>query len=602
MKHVNFKRLTIKNFLSIGEEPVEISFPSGLNIITGFNKDKADRRNGVGKSTIADGIYFSIYGSTIRDIKKENIPNNMTSGKTEVSIEFDVQHDGINTEYKITRLLNPSKCYIYKNDVDITRDSINNTTKFVSDLISSSPEVFQNCIIMTVNNTIPFMAKKKIEKRKFIEGILNLEVFSNMLTRVRNEYNDIQREFNVECGRYEGVSNQIQSIESQKQAQEIETQKKLDNLTSRKNSNLKEISTLKSKSQIVIDKSISEYNGMIDTYKAALVECNQKIGSSNDKMTVLLTNNKHIEKTIKTMGAESATCPMCLQPISDHTKDKIEEEKEKLSTQIVDNNTRVDELMKNRTKAESLRRTLENGIENVQKKINDQTIKLKEKDGILSRLNQLEEWNNEIIQDISSVQNQTDVFDTMMNNLTTQLNSIQKEINSQKSNINLLDVVKFVVSEEGVKSYIVKKILQLLNNKLAYYLKKMDSNCVCIFNEYFEEQIIDDKGKVLSYFNFSGAEKKNIDLACLFAFMDIRRLQGDVAFNFNIYDELFDSSLDEKGVELVIDILTERIEKFNECIMVISHRKESAKLATQDVIFLEKKNGITTRVTAPVEV
>mgnify|MGYP003310018148 FL=1 len=206
MKYVNFKRLTIKNFLSIGEEPVEVHFPSGLNIITGFNKDKADRRNGVGKSTIADAIYFSIYGSTIRDIKKENISNNMTSGKTEVSIEFDVKQDGVNTEYKITRLLNPSKCYIYKNDNDITRDSINNTTKFVSDLVSSSPEVFQNCIIMTVNNTIPFMAKKKIEKRKFIEGILNLEVFSNMLTKVRNEYNDIQREFNIECGKYEGIS------------------------------------------------------------------------------------------------------------------------------------------------------------------------------------------------------------------------------------------------------------------------------------------------------------------------------------------------------------------------------------------------------------
>ena len=359
---------------------------------------------------------------------------------------------------------------------------------------------------------------------------------------------------------------------------------------------------LKNKSQIVIDKSISEYNEIINTYKTGLVECNEKIGNLNDRMTVLLTNNKHIEKTIKTMGAESATCPMCLQPISDHTKEKIEEEKDKLSTQTNDNNKKVDELMEKRSKAESLRKTLEDGIEKIQKTISEQTIKLKEKDGILSRLNQLEEWNKEIIQDISSVQTQTDVFDTMMNDLTRQLDDIQTEINKQKSKINLLDVVKFVVSEEGVKSYIVKKILQLLNNKLAYYLKKMDSNCVCIFNEYFEEQIIDDKGKVLSYFNFSGAEKKNIDLACLFAFMDIRRLQGDVAFNFNIYDELFDSSLDEKGVELVIEILNERIEKFNECIMVISHRKESAKLATRDVIFLEKKNGITTRVTAPVEV
>jgi len=129
----------------------------------------------------------------------------------------------------------------------------------------------------------------------------------------------------------------------------------------------------------------------------------------------------------------------------------------------------------------------------------------------------------------------------------------------------------------------------------------MDANCICMFNEYFEEQIVDDKGKICSYFNFSGAERKNIDLACLFTFMDIRRLQGDVAFNVSMYDELFDSSLDEKGVELVVNILRERLEKYNECMMVISHRKESTKYATAetnigDVIFLEKKNGITRRI------
>ena len=89
---------------------------------------------------------------------------------------------------------------------------------------------------------------------------------------------------------------------------------------------------------------------------------------------------------------------------------------------------------------------------------------------------------------------------------------------------------------------------------------------------------------------------KNIDLACLFAFMDIRRMQGDVAFNFSIYDELFDSSLDEKGVELVLTILKERIEKYKECVMVISHRKESTKLATGEIIFLQKDKGVTTRV------
>ena len=66
MKYVNFKNVSIKNFLSVGEQPVDVQFNTGLNIITGHNKDKLDRRNGVGKSTVADSIYFAIFGTTLR--------------------------------------------------------------------------------------------------------------------------------------------------------------------------------------------------------------------------------------------------------------------------------------------------------------------------------------------------------------------------------------------------------------------------------------------------------------------------------------------------------------------------------------------------------
>ena len=76
----------------------------------------------------------------------------------------------------------------------------------------------------------------------------------------------------------------------------------------------------------------------------------------------------------------------------------------------------------------------------------------------------------------------------------------------------------------------------------------------------------------------------------------MRRLQGDIAYNIVMFDELLDSSLDEKGVELVLDIIRERIDTYSESIYIISHRKESVKAATGDVVVLEKKNGITTRV------
>ena len=209
---------------------------------------------------------------------------------------------------------------------------------------------------------------------------------------------------------------------------------------------------------------------------------------------------------------------------------------------------------------------------------------------------QLNQWHIELEQDLKDLEADTNTHDALITEQANRLDIVKTEIEKLKEKLNTLDVVKFIVSEEGVKSYIVKKILQLFNSKLAYYLKKMDANCICTFNEYFEEEIVDNKGKPCSYFNFSGAERKNVDLACLFTFMDIRRLQGDVSFNFSIYDELFDSSLDERGVELVIGILKERVEKYNECIMVISHRKESIKAATGDIIFLEKNNGITRRV------
>ena len=174
MKQVVFKDIEIQNFLSVGDEPVRVDFRPGFHIITGINRDKQDRRNGIGKSTISDGIYFAIFGTTLRELKKDLIPNNITNNTCKVQLRFNVITEQSVDSYTIVRTLTPTKCYIYKNDVDITRDSIGNNTNYIQDLIKCTGEVFQNTVIMTVNNTVPFMAKRKVEKRKFIEGIFNL--------------------------------------------------------------------------------------------------------------------------------------------------------------------------------------------------------------------------------------------------------------------------------------------------------------------------------------------------------------------------------------------------------------------------------------------
>jgi DNA repair exonuclease SbcCD ATPase subunit len=597
MKNILFNKITIKNFLSVGNEPVVVEFKPGLHIITGINRDKDDRRNGVGKSTVADAVYFAVFGETLRDLKKEYVINNVNKKTCEIILDVTVVgYNKTKENIQIIRTLDPSKCYVYVNEEDKTRDSIANTNAYIASKFDCTPEIFQNCVIMTINNTIPFMAKKKQEKRKFIEDIFNLSVFSNMLSDVKNDISERKKNFEILAARHDEAGKSLETLKKQSENLKIERELKKKKYTLRQENNTKELEALSKTISLFQEIDIQKNETDIKLLVKKSEKLDATIKELRDKVSSAKTQIDIKEKDLKKIGTEKDVCPTCLRPIEEHDRNHIKQEKTKIKKEIDAFNEDIKENHKKEEETAELENKVYAAIESLKIKINDFKIKQKEIENIKSRINQLNTWQKELEIDLKDLENSNNTSDLSLQEHEVKIDKISEEIESIKTDLNKLDVVKFVMSEEGVKSYIVKKILQIFNTKLAYYLKKMDANCVCKFNEYFEEDIIDDKGKECSYFNFSGAERKNIDLACLFTFMDIRRLQGDISFNFSIYDELFDSSLDEKGVELVISILKERVEKYKECAMVISHRKESIKAATGDIIFLEKVNGITKRV------
>ena len=596
MKYVTFERLKIKNFLSIGEDEVIVDFKKGLHIITGINRDKEDRRNGVGKSTIADALYFAIFGSTIREIKKEYIANNLTGGVCEVELTFNVNSPRGNNNFKIVRSLNPSKLHIYKDGVDRTRDSIINTTEYIEAVLTSSEEVFHNCVIMTINNTLPFMAKTKVEKRKFIEQIFNLQIFSDMLQNLRDDMNAVNKNFDIETTKYTEIEKSIQTYEAQKQLRVKEREDKIGNITSKIDYNSKEIKKLNnelSKSEN-IDLTIKEEE--IKTLNKGYDAVEKLIQNQIVELTEINAVIKQATDKIGKIGTTGDVCPTCLRPIELHDRKHFEEETEKLITFCTEKNAASAKCKTNVSLSNDKKNKIKAFITKTNDDLNSLKVKIENRKMLSKRIQDLTDLNNQLKESIDHMNEHNDSFNDVILQTKERFDLVKQEIDNIKKILNLLDVVKFVVSEEGVKSYIVKKILQNFNSKLAFYLKKLDSNSICIFNEYFEEEILNEKGKMCAYNNFSGAERKAIDLACLFSFMDMRKAQGNVHYNISIYDELLDSSLDEKGVDLVLEILKERSEKFNECIFIISHRKESIKSATGDIIFLEKHNGITRRV------
>ena len=593
MKRINFTKLKIQNFLSIGKTPIEINFREGLNIITGSNKDKPDRRNAVGKSSIIDAFYFAIFGESLRGIKRDNMINNITGGTSHIELDFSIITNNNACSYKIIRNLNPSKVFLYKNDEDITRDSIKNTNTYINQLLESSQTIFENCVIMAINTTIPFMAKTKIDKRKFIEGICGMEIFGIMLLELRAQYNALKREYDLESIRLEEVKKALQEYKTQ-QANALQKQKdELQKLKLKQKENIDEKKALLEKlknHKIIIHDEISKQ-------KNILLEL---IDGIDDQITAL-TENCANKKTIvnykkeifRKIGTQEDKCPVCLKPITEQDCQNIEKERKELLREIKILVDQIEETLTTITNIKNKKQKIKTDIEDIEKQITEYRVQQQEKNNIKERVEQINKQQEEINQELKLKQLQETDFDEIIEETNKRYKTLYNKLNKLLKNINILDIVKYVISEEGVKSYIVNKILEILNSKLIHYLQKLDSNIICLFNEYFEEEILNEKGKICSYFNFSGAERKTIDLACLFAFNDLRKMQGGVSYNVVFYDELFDSSFDEKGIDLILDIIKERIEQHHECVMIISHRKESIKAVTGEVIYLEKMNGIT---------
>ena len=594
MRLVNFKSLTIKNFLSVGETPVTINFQSGVNVITGINYDKEDSKNGVGKSTIADALYFALFGTTIRELPKDLIVNSFTKKKCDVILDFDVENGNGLSQYRITRTINPTKCHMTKNGEDITRSTMAKTNEYIQRLVLSNGKIFQNSVIMTINNTVPFMAQSKIDKRKFIESILSLEIFSDMLSKAREEHNIFKKDYEVLFTKVEGIEKGYKFNKEQLDAFEETKRQKIEVLTKRIEENKVKIEELK--------KDIKELpNDVLEKLDIKLQQCNeelQELQKLYKKAYQVLADVKskisHIEDQLKEIEKVGAICTTCKRAYSDDDLKHKEANKKELNTKLKDLTKELNTAQKELDKVNTFQSKKEKEIKDIQDKKNIVREVLNNNKNTETKIGLINEAIQEQLQEIEDVKKQTnEALENVVKELEEKLIQGKKDLEKLDHECSVLECVKFVVSEEGVKSYIVKKILAVLNGRMAYYLEKLHANCLCQFDEFFDEQITDEKGEYKSYFNFSGGERKRIDLACLFSFLDIRRMQGDVHFSTIFYDELLDSSLDDKGVELVLDVLRERALKHKENCYIITHRGTTITEKIDNTVFLEKRNNFT---------
>ena len=188
---------------------------------------------------------------------------------------------------------------------------------------------------MTVNNTLPFMAKSKVDKRKFIEKVFNLQIFSQMLSNLREDQNKISKTFDIESTKYSEVEKSITTYEQQKLLRVKDREDKITNINSRIGSNNKEIDSVTADLNTSENIDLSIKQTELETLNKAYDKIDDTIKKLIVSVTELKTNIKNKQQRSLEIGTSDDVCPTCLKPIESHDRTLFESKKEEYKCEIV---------------------------------------------------------------------------------------------------------------------------------------------------------------------------------------------------------------------------------------------------------------------------
>lgn len=594
MKKILYKNLKGQNFLSIGNDQILIDFQSGFNLITGKNLDNPDRVNGIGKSCIAELFYYALFGKTIRDIKKEFIINNITKGKGAIELTFDVETDNDTQTYTIKRQLKPSSVTLLRGEEDITKDSIANTDKFICDLIGSNPVICRSCDILSLSDNVPFMAKKPEEKRKFINDIFSLEVFGKMSNELKNLIRDNKGEMNISSTKLEEINNTLETLNKQQEDYLKKVQEREAILEQKRKEIQSKIAETAEKIGNISVVDITAVKKEQAKWDDAWNKIDGKIGHISSQLSSKETLKKLKLRDIDKFSSveEGVQCDKCLQKIPHTHIESLETMKAQYQSELEDILKEIDDLGEQKSQFHSKKIKVQAKMSEFQIQINEAKVTKQKLEGLETSLNQYKEsLDNLKLEELPKP-----AFEENISKTQERREKESENFQSLKQKSDDYEICKFVLGEEGVRSFVVKRLLSMMNASIQQYINDLGMSIRCKFDEYFDEQLSNDKGKEISYWNLSGGERRTVDLACAWAFKDLKRKISGVSSNVEWIDEVFDSAFDERGFDLLVELMKQRIDKNSLSVYAISHRKEMEKHVTGEIVFLEKEMGVTRRI------
>jgi DNA repair exonuclease SbcCD ATPase subunit len=187
-------------------------------------------------------------------------------------------------------------------------------------------------------------------------------------------------------------------------------------------------------------------------------------------------------------------------------------------------------------------------ISKEENKINTLTSDITTKNEDISRT----EIKIEELGDESNIELQIQSVKTTVDRQQNELNEQNQKLEKLQKNSNFFNIVEYVLSDEGIKTYILKDIIPSINSEIGNILSLLDVPIVVLFDEEFTVHLY-RYGKEISLSTVSDGQKKMIDSSILLAITKILKTKYS-SINVVFYDEIF-SSVDGDNRATLLEIL-----------------------------------------------
>lgn len=638
---MNFTKIVIKNFLTIGNAEINLK-ERGLLLIQGNNKDDSSAdSNGAGKSSIADAICWALYGVTARGVSTDAVVNK--TAKKDCCVELYIEDAG--EEYRIVRhrkdSTNKNATFVQQKSAipgtiptDLHKGTEKETQEVINALVGCSLDVFQAAVYAGQEKMpdLPAMTDKQL--KLMIEEAAGVEVLAKAhqiarerLNAAKGAYAVAERESSTLAAQHVSVTDSI--IEEETKHAEYEANRKplakmeLSKIPElqRKDKELEEQIAAeeakdRAKESVEIVTKFAALKHERDELERLEKEANtaerQLSGVEARARIAKQAHTDAVEELRTVDGKVGSPCGECGKEYCAHDVEAVKRLREEDVAAAATNLREVAEEYKllraqakdARERATTYKTTMTDvsAMAARQKVLQDEIKALDllkgQRESIARNIATYKKSAKDILEAPNPFFATVEMLKKQNMELIRKIAAVNDTIKEHEEQVELLEDAVKVYGPAGVRAHILDTVTPYLNDRTSHYLSALaDDNIHAVWNtlttnakgelkEKFNIEVNNDKGAE-SFDGMSGGEKRKVRLATAMALQDMVASRATKPINIFIADEV-DHALDESGLERLMTVLNEKA-KERGTVLVISHNSLSDWI--DEVITVTKEAG-----------